>query len=455
MFNNITKLLIIQLTLGLLWSAPASAAPVIEVVESAPIETDLMVPGIRDTAEVWVDMIGRAKKTIELEQFYVFGKEGQALDPILSALRAAAGRGVKIRLLIDSKFYPNYPTNADELSKVPNIQVRTIDFSAHGGIQHAKYFVIDSKEAFVGSCNFDWVALTHVHEVGLRIEDNAVTSSLHAIFERDWSNGKPLQQSTTDEKVDKKKAADAERLRLVCHPNLEVVGSPYKLLPKGILFSLIPISRLIETASTSVRIQLYEYATKNYANDDHWYLLDDDLRRAASRGVHVQLLVDKTSLKDGKSDLEKLAKLPNVEVKVVTIPSWSGGEIPFARLAHSKYMIVDDEHLWLGSENWRGDYFLNSRNVGVVLYDNPASEKVNAIFERLWNSAYASALSDPEAKDTSPESDRSDGPKDKNLFLVEPEVVNESRYSEPGPTRPTEEARIRELLEHGVGSDTK
>ena len=57
----------------------------------------------------------------------------------------------------------------------------------------------------------------------------------------------------------------------------------------------------------------------------------------------------------------------NIEVKLVTIPEWSGGFIPFARVIHAKYLVVDAEHSWLGTSNWSKDYFFKSRNVGIVV----------------------------------------------------------------------------------------
>ena len=55
-----------------------------------------------------------------------------------------------------------------------------------GGIIHAKYMVVDGKQAFIGSQNFDWRSLEHIHETGLRISDATVVSQVQAIFNQDW-----------------------------------------------------------------------------------------------------------------------------------------------------------------------------------------------------------------------------------------------------------------------------
>src|SRR4051794_29317994 len=73
----------------------------VELVQSVPIETTLEVPGIADTQQVWISLIDSAKKTLDVEQFYISEKPGQSLTPVIAAVKAAAGRGVKVRFLID------------------------------------------------------------------------------------------------------------------------------------------------------------------------------------------------------------------------------------------------------------------------------------------------------------------------------------------------------------------
>ncbi len=64
--------------------------------------------------------------------------------------------------------------------------------------------------------------------------------------------------------------------------------------------------------------------------------------------------------------LQALEPLRNLTVRLNTIPPWSGGFIPFARVDHSKYMVVDGRIGWVGTSNWSGDYFDSSRNVELV-----------------------------------------------------------------------------------------
>jgi phosphatidylserine/phosphatidylglycerophosphate/cardiolipin synthase-like enzyme len=367
----------------------ATWAGSIEVVQTVPIETQLAVKGIRSTQEVWVEMIQAAKHSIHLEQFYVCGKIGESLDPVLASLKDAAARGVQVRLLLDSKFFKNYTEIPTALSKVDNIQVKIIDFSSTDGVQHSKFFVVDDAESFVGSANFDWLALSHIHEVGLRVSDKKASSDLELVFAKDWQRGKALvDHSDTDSD------SNEDDMNTQAVSDFHVIASPPVLSPSGVPDTLVEISRLLSSAQKSIRIQMYEYTTKVYGGGGRWTALDAVIRKAAARGVHVQLMVDAMSLKTGRQDLKGLADLDNIEVKIVTIPQWSGGPIPYSRLIHSKYFVVDGTSAWVGTENWSKNYFTASRNVGLSLTVPESVQNLNRIFDQVWNSAYTSTKLD-------------------------------------------------------------
>ena len=363
----------------------------VEVVQSVPIETTLEVPGIRLTQDVWVEMISAAQRTIDLEEFYVNNEAGQSLEPVLDAIRAAAARGVQVRLIVDAGFYKTYPDVPNEFAQIQNMQVKTIDFSSLGGIQHSKYFVIDQSQTFLGSANLDWLALTHIHEVGLKIDNSDISASLESVFEKDWQAGTSLGQNSTF--VD-----NSSNLRFFTPADLDIdansmnlVASPQSDDPDGVSDSLTAVTQLMGSAHNSLKLQVYEFDTSIYKSAQHWMVLDQAVRAAAARGVQVQILVDKAALKAGKKDLEALAGVQNIQVKIVTGPQWSGGVIPYSRLVHSKYFVVDGTSGWVGTENWEQTYFTGSRNVGLILNSADIAGKLGQIFDQVWSSDYLSA----------------------------------------------------------------
>lgn len=363
----------------------------IEVSQSVPLETTLGISGIQETSQVWLQMISKAKASIDLEEFYI--AEGPALQPILAEIKAAAARGVKIRFLVDSKFFKNYPDAPQALAQTAGISVRKIDFGA--GVQHSKFMIVDQKEVFVGSANFDWLALSHIHEVGLRIQSEPVSAKLGSVFQKDWSAGVALPGSDSGEDEENPGDEDARRRLGASAPaavpsEIQLLASPPSLTPNGVGDSLTAITQLLTNARKSIQIQVYQYNTRGKGGK--WTVLNSAIQKAAARGVKVQLLVDKVALKTGSTDLKALAKTQNIEVRTVLIPEWSGGALQYARLIHSKYLLVDGASAWVGTENWSQDYFTQSRNVGVILKTPEVADKLGQIFERVWNSSYAKAL---------------------------------------------------------------
>jgi phosphatidylserine/phosphatidylglycerophosphate/cardiolipin synthase-like enzyme len=355
------------------------------------VETALQADDLRNTAEVWQQMFDAAKTRIDLGQFYVANQQGSLLDGVLQHLKAAGERGVKIRFLMEEKgIRISTPETLEQLKAIPNLELRIIPYQRlSGGILHAKYLLVDGEQAFVGSQNFDWRALAHIHETGLRISDAGVVGQIQAIFEQDWQAQALL-------------AADKSVSPLPYQPSTEtpqgnyLVASPRAYNPAGVIDSQVELPRLLATAKQRVRVQVMDYAPLSYGPEHsrpYYAVIDNALRSAAARGVQVELMVANWNTK--KPDvawLKSLAVVPNVQIKIVTIPPASSGFIPFARVIHSKIMTIDGATAWIGTSNWTGGYLDNSRNLELVLHNPAMSQRVDKLYSQLWDSVYAEPI---------------------------------------------------------------
>jgi phosphatidylserine/phosphatidylglycerophosphate/cardiolipin synthase-like enzyme len=365
--------------------------PGYELVYTAPVETALQADDLRNTAEVWQQMFDAAKTRIDLGQFYVANQQGSLLDGVLQHLKAAGERGVKIRFLMEEKgIRISTPETLEQLKAIPNLELRIIPYQRlSGGILHAKYLLVDGEQAFVGSQNFDWRALAHIHETGLRISDAGVVGQIQAIFEQDWQAQALL-------------VADKPVPQLPYQPKAEtpqgnyLVASPRAYNPAGVIDSQVELPRLLATAKQRVRVQVMDYAPLSYGPEHsrpYYAVIDNALRSAAARGVKIELMVANWNTK--KPDiawLKSLAVVPNVQIKIVTVPPASSGFIPFARVIHSKMMIIDGETAWIGTSNWTGGYLDNSRNLELVLHSPAMSQRVDKLYSQLWDSVYAEPI---------------------------------------------------------------
>jgi phosphatidylserine/phosphatidylglycerophosphate/cardiolipin synthase-like enzyme len=364
-----------------------------ELVQTAPVETTLHSDDLRGPAEVWTELFDNARSEIVIGQFYAVNKPGSAFEKVVEHLTAAGKRGVKIRFLLDQKGVglSEKPT-IEQLKAIPNLEFRILDFNklTGNGIIHAKYMVVDGATAYIGSQNFDWRSFEHIHETGLRITDAKVVGQVLAIFNQDWR----AQALTSQDQ--KAPALNVANVPGDIHQSAFLLASPNQYNPSGVGNSETGLPALLAEAKSEVRIQLLDYAPLSYGpkgTRPYYAVIDNAVRAAANRGVKIKLMVSNWNLEQPALPyLRSLAILPNVEIRVVTLPVASSGFIPFARVIHSKTMVIDNQVAWVGTSNWSGGYMDLSRNLEVVMRNEKMARRLAALQEQTWSSPYAQAL---------------------------------------------------------------
>ena len=369
---------------------PAGKPASVQLGETRPVETALGDTSLPTSQAVWLEMIRGAKQRLDLEHFYLSRKPGEALDPVLDEIGRAAARGVRVRLLLDRGMGRTYPQPADSLGQIHGISVRFVDYRRlAGGVQHAKFMIVDDREAWLGSQNLDWRALSHIHELGARITVEPVAKAIADVFETDWV---AADTNSTSAPVDRKAA------RWPVTFSQDGVGgwmwlgaSPVKLNPPSTPWDRDLILERVNSAERELVAQVLSYGVGGHGRTDS--TLHRALILAAGRGVKVKLIVSDWVVGGrGEADLRALAATPNIEVRVSRVPEWSGGYIPFSRVEHCKFMVTDNEWLWLGTSNWDPSYFMSSRNIGVTMRHRKLASRVRAIFETSWKAPSATAL---------------------------------------------------------------
>jgi hypothetical protein len=71
-----------MVTASAAWAA--FTIPGFELVCTLPVDTTLEPKDLRQAQEVWPEMFAGAKKSIDIEQFYITPKDGEPLDPALA-----------------------------------------------------------------------------------------------------------------------------------------------------------------------------------------------------------------------------------------------------------------------------------------------------------------------------------------------------------------------------------
>jgi len=392
----------ILLPLALLSTGARAAftVPGFELIYSYPVETSLEEPDLRLAQDAWPAMFDAAKKTIDIEQFYITPSTGEPLEQPLRALERAAKRGVKIRVILEKKFEKNSLDGIARLKSIPGLDLRILEWSRINGdgIIHAKFFIVDSAQAYAGSQNFDWRSLKHIHELGLRISDEPVARNIQRVFDHDWESAdtKVYERGFAPDIKEKKDAALEEATSPEADRSARayLVASPWRKNPAGVGDSESELVKLIGEAKTELDIQLLDYNPTTFSRPTRFYpIIDNALRDAAVRGVKVKLLVshwntDKRSI----VHLKSLSLIPGIEVRIITVPEAKQGTIPFARTAHSKYMSADGKVSWIGTSNWAGGYLDSSRNLEIVVKDEALAARTAKIHAHLWDSPYTAPI---------------------------------------------------------------
>lgn len=366
-----------------------------ELVESFPAETVLDLSDVRNTEQVWLEMINGAKKTIDIEQFYFATRAGEPMDKVIEALERAADRGVVVRIITEENFRKETTSSCERLTKKKNVTWKWISiFKDLGGIQHGKFFVVDGDNVYMGSANFDWRAIKHISEMGVHVRHAECGKMVEDLFNLDWKLCDTKSLKDAEPLFGKEhykvplKVRDRDGDEIEFYPVFDPVGC----IPDSSLWEGKKLFELIKSARKDMLVQMLTYSPIS-REKQYWPELDDSLREAAYKGADIKAVFSDWSVRKPEIFyLKSLAVLPGIHIKISTMPQWSGGFIPYARVQHSKYLVVDEDMCWVGSSNWEKGYFYGSRNMGMIIRSNKINNLLRKVFFTTWNSPYAQPL---------------------------------------------------------------
>ncbi|MBX3019496.1 MAG: phosphatidylserine/phosphatidylglycerophosphate/cardiolipin synthase family protein [Bdellovibrionaceae bacterium] len=140
-------------------------------------------------------------------------------------------------------------------------------------------------------------------------------------------------------------------------------------------------SELINEAKTSVKLYMYRL-TDNF--------MISVMKKAAARGVKVQVLLDPVKLKEASMQ----SKLKNMEAGGIEV---RGGSSAYS-MTHAKSMLVDGKRVIVSTMNltWT---FRDSRGFGLVFEDASVRDEIERMFDADWRLAGGENVDVPEPQD--------------------------------------------------------
>ena len=134
-------------------------------------------PG-HDIRDAVLSAIAGARRTIDVEMYVLS-------DPlVVDELSRAAGRGIRVRVLLD----PGQPQNLQSMAALRAASVEARLYRAPPGTKlHAKLGIFDHALVVFGSCNWSRSGFTRNHELDLAIQDAWLAAAFGARLDQDWA----------------------------------------------------------------------------------------------------------------------------------------------------------------------------------------------------------------------------------------------------------------------------
>ncbi|XP_072345928.1 5'-3' exonuclease PLD3-like [Scyliorhinus torazame] len=381
----------------------------------------------QSTYNSWLNLINIANSSLDIASFYwtLTGCDINVTDPtskpgeiLLHELGKLPLKNVSVRIASSTLSFPHQLSTDLNILKEKGVHIRKVNFQKLlSGVLHTKLWIVDKKHIYIGSANMDWRALTQVKELGAVVYNcSCLANDFSKIFDAYWSLGHPNATIPSPwpsfYSTNFNKETPLEVKLNGTAAKMYLSSSPPRMCAKGRTADLDAILSGINAAKKFLYVSVMEYfpTSRFLQNVLYWPLIDDSLRKAAiERHVHVKMLIgywkhtDKSMLAYLQS-LQALGSIKKVhfDVKLFIVPVGRFGNIPYARVCHSKYFVTENI-AYIGTSNWSFDYFNSTTGVGLLINQaaenseeagDTAHHQLMTLFQRDWNSNYSVTLDD-------------------------------------------------------------
>jgi phosphatidylserine/phosphatidylglycerophosphate/cardiolipin synthase-like enzyme len=260
-------------------------------------------------------------------------------DPqFISALTAAAKRGVNVRVLYNHYSFAQYShdPNAQYVAQLNAGGVQTKEAAQTFTVTHQKTFTIDDSVSVIMTFNLCPSYFSTTRDFGIITSDPGQVAEITQVFEADWAY-QPVSVSQS---------------ALVWSPD----NSRSKILD------------LINSATRT--LDVYNEETSDKASMAA-------LIAAAKRGVTVRfitaILKSSSSPTDGNAAERATLNANGVQAKGLANP-----------YIHAKMILADGAQVFLGSENFSSTSLDKNRELGIILNDSSIISSIEGTFESDW-----------------------------------------------------------------------
>ncbi len=322
---------------------------------------------------------------------------------IASTVASLAGRGVRVRLLLDGSPVGGVEPEEDRVVRGlldAGADVRWLtgagDVVKRYRYLHAKYAIIDHTAVWIGSENFGDAGFPSEAQEGNRgwsvaISDVALAAALTNVFEADFNpsrrdsvaampeRGDPLPPLQPSPPWPSSAASTSRRARLVIAPDTS-------LDPSGLL-------GILASASDHIWIEAF-YVDETWRGRPNPFL--EVAFDAARRGVSVRLLLDGSwsSVGADSAGNDDVVEHLNRRARNESLDFAARLLEPSGRIErlHNKGVVVDGRTVLVSSMNWALGSATENREIGIILEDADTAGFFEAAFAADWDGRPTSGL---------------------------------------------------------------
>ncbi len=300
-----------------------SFAPALSKSIPATTSPELMIENFSGMTPI-IKAIQSAKTSIHLEIY------GFTQFDLADALGRAALRGVDVRVMMEKSPVGADSENWDVKNKLIHYGIAVKWANPNYFLTHAKFIVIDGKEAMVFTGNFTYSTFNKNREFGIAISDPTKVKEINEIFENDWNR------------------------KNVVNKDPDIVLSPVDARDK--------IEKLLNSAQSSIDIWEQE------VEDDK---LIDILQKKINQGVEVRIIIPPLYRVGG--NFSAVDELGIKHIRALPDP-----------YVHAKLIIIDKKVAYIGSNNFSSASLDENRELGIISDNANILNTLNTLFEMDW-----------------------------------------------------------------------
>ena len=282
------------------------------------------------------DAIHRARSTVDMAAYDL------DLEDVTRSLLSAAGRGVRVRVVLESEQANRAPVSALELAGIGVVQ------DGRPGLMHDKFLVIDGADVWTGSMNFTFSGvyrndnnLIHLHSAEAAAD---FTREFEEMFVEDRFG--PLSRPDTPYPAFD---LDGARVEVLFSPDDQVASR---------------LTRLIHSATREIDFMAFSFTSEEIAQA---------LAERRRAGVVVRGVLEADQVGSLSSQYAFLRQA-GIEIRLDNNPA----------TMHHKVILVDGGVVATGSYNYsRSAETANDENL-LILYSPRAADLYGEEFERLF-----------------------------------------------------------------------